>query len=298
MSSRHLFSAAALATLAFLAACGGGEASDGNAGGSSQASSIGGIGGSGVTAQDVGGIGGSGVTAQAVGGIGGSGVTAQDVGGIGGSGVTTQSIGGIGGSGVAAQDVGGIGGSGVTAQSIGGIGGSGVAAQDVGGIGGSGILSVASARACGLRSVNVTIAGVRVNANGAADLGSTGWFDIALAAPVRVDLLSLVAGGTLPIDMTMLPDGSYRQMRLLLVAADANSPLADSVVTAGHGETALAVPAASQGGLPLAVAITIAGGQVSASWRNLDVCKAVTGSAGTYALDAVTTVATQVATAY
>ena len=246
MTSRILFSAVALATLSFLTACGGGDAADDNVANQQQASSVGGIGGSGLTG-------------QSVGGIGGSGLTTQSVGGIGGSGVNTQSVGGIGGS---------------------------------------GIESVGMAHACGLQSVNVTIAGARVNANGAADLGSPGWVDVAVAAPVRTDLLKLAAGGALPLDFSALPDGTYRQIRLLLVADDAATPLANSVVAAGSQEIALAVPAATDGGLPLAPTIAVAQGQVTASFRSLDVCKAVSSTAGIYALDAVESSATQVASAY
>ena len=282
MNSRLLFSSVALAALACLTACGGGGGSEDNAANQAQASSIGGIGGSGVAG---------------VGGIGGTGSSTQGVGGIGGTGSSTQGVGGIGGSGVNAQSVGGIGGSGVDAQSVGGIGGSGI--QSVGGIGGSGIQSVAHVQACGLRSVSVTVAGARVNANGAADLGSEGWIDVALAAPVQVDLLQLAAGGALPLNLSSLPDGSYRQIRLLVVADDAANPLADTIVTLAGVQTPLAVPSTSQGGLPMAVSITVAGGQVSASYRDLDVCSAViTTTAGSYALGAVTSGTTQVASAY
>jgi hypothetical protein len=283
MNSRLLFSSVALAALACLTACGGGGASEDSAATQAQASSVGGIGGSGVAG---------------IGGIGGTGSSTQGIGGIGGTGSDTQGIGGIGGTGSSTQGIGGIGGSGVNAQSVGGIGGSGVNAQSVGGIGGSGIQSVAHAQACGLRSVSVTVAGARVNANGAADLGSEGWVDVALAAPVQVDLLQLAAGGALPLNLSSLPDGSYRQIRLLVVADDAANPLADTIVTLAGVQTPLAVPSTSQGGLPMAVSITVAGGQVSASYRDLDVCSAVTTTAGAYALGAVTSGTTQVASAY
>jgi hypothetical protein len=278
MTSRTLFTAVALATLSLLSACGGGDAS-GDAG-----------------AHPL--LVGSAATSQGVGGIGGSGAATQGVGGIGGSGAATQGVGGIGGSGATTQGVGGIGGSGATAQGVGGIGGSGATTQGVGGIGGSGVMSVASARTCGLQSVNVTVAGARVNQNGAADLNSSGWVDVAVAAPVRIDLLALASGSALPLDLATLPPGTYRQMRLLLVVDDAASPLADSVVTADRVEAALSVPGAAQGGLPLATAITVAGGQVAASWQGLDVCKSVASVApGLYQLDAVTQGATQVASA-
>ncbi len=96
MNSRTLFTAVALAMLASLAACGGGDVNDDDqaqADGSVTAQNTGGIGGSGITAQDTGGIGGSGIRTQGTGntgGIGGSGMTAQDTGGIGGSGVTSH----------------------------------------------------------------------------------------------------------------------------------------------------------------------------------------------------------------
>ena len=258
MTSRILFSAVAVAALSFLTACGGGDASEDNAANQANPTSVG---------------------------------------GIGGSGLDTQSVGGIGGSGVTAQSVGGIGGSGVDAKSVGGIGGSGVDAKSVGGIGGSGIESVAVAQACSLKSVNVTIAGARVNADPIADLGSSGWVEVAVAAPVRTDLLKLAAGGALPLDFSALPDGTYRQIRLLLVADDTDAPLADSVVAASGQEAALAVPAAAQGGLPMAPTITVAQGQVSASFRGLDVCQAVSSAAGAYALDFVASSSTQVASA-
>ena len=205
-------------------------------------------------------------------------------------------VGGIGGSGAGVAGVGGIGGSGAGVQGVGGIGGSGVGVAGVGGIGGSGARATSVVRTCSLQSVNVTIAGARVNADGAADLGSAGWIDVPVAAPVRVNLLALAAGTTLPLELGALPDGSYGQIRLLLAANDASSPLADFVVADGI-ETALAVPSAAQGGLPLALHIDVAGGQASASWQGLDVCSAVASNSGTFALDAVAGGATRVASA-
>ena len=269
MSSKTLFTVVALAMLSLLTACGGGDGADDNLANRPQAS-----------------------------GVGGSGGQVSGVGGIGGSGGQASSVGGIGGSGGQASSVGGIGGSGGQVASVGGIGGSGGQVASVGGIGGSGIQSAAVAHACGLKSVNVTIAAARLNPNGAADLGSEGWVDVALPVPVRVDLLTLASGAPLPLDLSGLPSGTYRQMRLLLVTGDAAAPLADSVVGVGGVETALAVPGIAQGGLPLAVRVSVAAGQVSASLQGLDVCGAVAASAGTYALDAVTGGASQVASAY
>ena len=201
--------------------------------------------------------------------------------------------GGIGGSGANRLN-GGIGGSGANKLN-GGIGGSGANKLSAGGSVASQIQSVSPDPGCGLANVVVTVVGVRANPNGSADATSDGWVDVTLPGPVRVDLLALAAGGALPVDLGALPDGSYRQLRLLLATDDANAPLADAVVTVDGTEAALAVPDAAQGGLPLAVAMTIAGGQVSASTRDLAVCKAVTNNAGAYALGPVASVAAQVA---
>jgi hypothetical protein len=205
-----------------------------------------------------------------------------DTGGIGGSGVTTQSV--------------SLGGGTTPAPAVGGIGGSGSPAPLVGGIGGSGIESVNLARGCGLESVDLTIAGARVNADGTAGPDSPGWIDVALAVPVRVDLMRLAAGQTLPLDFSSLPDGTYRQVRLLLVANDAAAPLADAVVATDRREIALDVSSAAQGGLPLAAAITVAQGQATASVLALDVCKAVSTTGTTVSL--VSGASAQAATAY
>ncbi len=201
---------------------------------------------------------------------------------VDGSSVATPAIGGIGGSGITA-DIGGIGGSGVVAQSvdrsvatpaIGGIGGSGITA-DIGGIGGSGIAAVSPAAACGVTGVDVTVAGVRLNQSATADAAGDGWLDVALAAPLRVNLLALSTGAALPFDLSTLPDGTYSQVRLLLVVNDASTPLADALVSTAGGQSALAVPGAGQGGLRLAATIVVSGGQASGSWTASAVCQAL-----------------------
>lgn len=197
----------------------------------------------------------------------------------GGSGATTQSVG-----------------STTLSPAIGGVGGSGSPAPLIGGVGGSGIESVSLARGCGVESVAVTIAGARVNADGAAGPDGPGWIDVAMAMPQRVDLMRLAAGEALPLDFSALPDGTYRQVRLLLVANDAATPLADAVVATDQREIALDVPSAAQGGLLLASAITVSQGRAMASMVALDVCKAVSTTGTTVTL--VNSATAQAATAY
>ena len=95
-----------------------------------------------------------------------------------------------------------------------------------------------------------------------------GWVDVGVATPVRVDLDKLAAGAALPLDLSALPDGTYRQLRLLPEANGA----------ANHGEAA-AVPTAAQVGLALAATITVAAGQASTSISAADVCDAVAAGA-------------------
>ncbi|MDP9126048.1 MAG: hypothetical protein M3N82_15860, partial [Pseudomonadota bacterium] len=63
-------------------------------------------------------------------------------------------------------------------------------------------------------------------------------------------------------------------------------------------ELALSVPSAAQGGLPLSATVTVAGGQVSASYANVDACGGVSATGGVYALGGTASGATQVASAY
>jgi len=201
--------------------------------------------------------------------------------------------GGIGGSGILAHTT-SVGGTTAT-PAVGGIGGSGTPQPLVGGIGGSGIESVSPARGCGLANVEVTIAGARVNADGAAGPGDPGWIDVAAAAPVRADLLRLAAGEALPLDLSALPDGTYRQIRLLLVANDAAAPRADAVIGADGQVRALDVQSV-QGGLRLASTITVAQGRPIEVAVALDVCQAVSGMGDTLALGGGST--SQVTTTY
>ena len=163
---------------------------------------------------------------------------------------------------------GGISGSGLVTPNTGGISGSGVITPNVGGVSGSGKTSVTSVHVCGLTSAGVTIAGARVNADAAADESSAGWVDVAVATPVRVDLDKLAAGAALPLDLSALPDGTYRQLRLL--------PSADNAV---NQEVEAAVPTAAQGGLALAATITVAAGQASTVISGANVCDAVAAGA-------------------
>jgi hypothetical protein len=100
---------------------------------------------------------------------------------------------------------------------------------------------------CSYAHVWVTVTSVRV-------LGDSGWQDIALATPGRIDLLAASGGILQALGATSLQPGHYSQLRLVL-AADGNA-----VQPAGGTETPLKVPSGSSSGLKLMGEITVATG--------------------------------------
>ena len=77
-------------------------------------------------------------------------------------------------------------------------------------------LSLTDAPACGYDNVWVTVEKVRVHKSGSASDNDAGWSEVVLAAPQRVDLLTLTNGTLMPLGQTELPAGTYNQMRLVL----------------------------------------------------------------------------------
>jgi hypothetical protein len=77
-------------------------------------------------------------------------------------------------------------------------------------------LALTDAPACGYDSVFVTVEKVRVHSSASAGDGDSGWSEVVLATPQRVDLLTLTNGTLLPLGQTQLPAGRYTQMRLVL----------------------------------------------------------------------------------
>ena len=161
----------------------------------------------------------------------------------------------------------------------GGIGGSGSPVPQVGGIGGSGILLVGRASTCGTTSVAVTLVGARVNSNGAAAAGAGGWLDVAMSTPLQVDLTTLAAGTTLPLDFTGVPDGTYRQLRLMQVAGDGDGDGQGQDAGSGGSQGA-------QGGPQLAASITVVQGRGTGAVDLANLCKSASARAGTAAVGA------------
>ena len=113
---------------------------------------------------------------------------------------------------------------------------------------------------------------------------------VAAGAPRQ--LLSLTNGVLLELGEVALPAGKYTQLRLLLAANDAATPLANSVVPTGGTETALDTPSAQQSGLKLKADIDVPAGKVVDYALDFDACRSVVrrGNSGRYNLKPVVTV--------
>ncbi|MFC5513313.1 DUF4382 domain-containing protein [Massilia jejuensis] len=152
-----------------------------------------------------------------------------------------------------------------------------------------GTLSVAmtDAPACGFDAVNVTVAKVRVNKSATAGESESGWADITLATPKKVNLLDLTNGVLETLGQTSLEAGQYNQLRLVL---DANaSGTANTVVVSGtKTEQALETPSAVQSGIKLVGGFTVEAGKRADVVIDFDACKSVVSRGrGAYALKPV-----------
>ncbi|QOL50081.1 DUF4382 domain-containing protein [Massilia litorea] len=152
-----------------------------------------------------------------------------------------------------------------------------------------GTLNVAmtDAPACGFDAVNVTVVKVRVNKSSTAGETDSGWTDITLASPKKVNLLNLTNGVLETLGQTSLEAGQYNQIRLVL---DANtSGTANTVlVTGAKAEQPLETPSAVQSGIKLNGSFTVEAGARSDVVIDFDACKSVVARGKTnYALKPV-----------
>lgn len=160
-------------------------------------------------------------------------------------------------------------------------------------------LALADAPACGYDSVHVTIDRVRVHQSATAAEADGGWVDIALAAPRRVDLLTLSNGVLEELGQTALAAGRYTQMRLVLAPNSAAAPLANAVQPTGGAEVALTTPSGTQSGLKMNVDIEVVADTVADFVIDFDACQSVVprGNSGQYNLKPVLRVLPRLAAA-
>ncbi|HYD78375.1 MAG TPA: DUF4382 domain-containing protein [Paucimonas sp.] len=166
----------------------------------------------------------------------------------------------------------------------GGGGSSGTTSADTGAL----KVSLTDAPACGFEKVNVSVSKVRVHKSSSAGDAASGWQDINLEPPRKIDLLTLRNGIMTELGQTTLPAGHYTQMRLVL-AENASGALANSVVAEGsNAEIALETPSAIQSGIKLNNAFDIAANATTELVLDFDACKSiVTKGNGGYQLKPV-----------
>jgi hypothetical protein len=160
---------------------------------------------------------------------------------------------------------------------------------------GTGTLRVAltDAPSC-YQHVYVTVQKVRVHQSATAGDADAGWSDLTLAAPQRIDLVSLSNGVLQELGSTPLPAGHYQQVRLVLAdnAGSGASAMANSLQPNGGAETALDTPSAMQSGLKLRADFDVAAGQMADLVLDFDACKSIVqaGNSGKFILKPVISV--------
>ena len=162
-----------------------------------------------------------------------------------------------------------------------------------GGIGGSGKVRMAltDAPSCGYDAVNVTIEKLRVHEHTDANSGDTGWSDIVLSPPKRVDLLTLQNGVLEPLGETAVTAGHYAQIRMVLAENSKAAPLTNSVIPTGLAEVPLDTASGSHSGIKVKLDATVEPDQTVDVVLDFDACRSVVkaGNSGKYKLKPVVT---------
>jgi hypothetical protein len=152
---------------------------------------------------------------------------------------------------------------------------------------GSGTLgvSITDAPASGFDAVNVTVSMVRVHQSSTASENDSGWSDITLTPPRKINLLDLTNGVLDTLGQTSLPAGHYTQIRLVL-SPNTGTTIANSVVLSGTTtEIPLFTPSAVQSGIKLIHEFDVAAGQHVDLLLDFDALKSVvTRGNGSYGL--------------
>jgi hypothetical protein len=183
----------------------------------------------------------------------------------------------------------------LTLFALGGCGGGGGGGSSPTATGTLGV-QLTDAPSCGYDHVFVTVNQVRVHSSPTAAATDAGWYDLPVTAPARIDLVNLTNGVLRDLGTTMLPAGTYQQLRLVLAAnPNGNSgTLNESIVlTGGNGsEIPLTTPSAVQSGIKLINSFTVAANTLSDVVLDFNACKSIVkaGNSGQYILKPVITV--------
>jgi hypothetical protein len=160
--------------------------------------------------------------------------------------------------------------------------------------GGMGSLNVSMTDtvSCGFDQVNVTVSKVRVHQSAEAGANTSGWTDILLSPPRKINLTSLVNGVLEDLGQTALPAGHYTQLRLVLVPNTPSRPPNNSVVLTGSNtEILIDTPSAVRSGLKLIHEFDVAANTLVDLVLDFDACRSVVAKGnGGYALKPVISV--------
>jgi hypothetical protein len=150
-------------------------------------------------------------------------------------------------------------------------------------------VQLTDAPACGFDHVYVTVNRVRVNGSADAGDNSSGWVDIPVNPPQRIDLLSLTNGVMATLGQAALPAGNYQQIRLVLAETTGNA-MTNAVVPTGGTQTSLDTPSATTSGYKIIRPFTVAPDTLTDLVLDFDACKSVVAKGnGGYNLKPVVT---------
>lgn len=151
-------------------------------------------------------------------------------------------------------------------------------------------VQMTDAPSCGFDHVYVTVSEVRINASSSAGDNDSGWTNITLATPQKVDLLALTNGTMATLGQATLPAGQYQQVRLVLAQNQGNTVSNSVVVSGTTNEQALATPSATQSGLKIIRPFDVAANSTVDLVLDFNACKSVVQQGnGSYSLKPVIT---------
>ncbi|MGE5337135.1 MAG: DUF4382 domain-containing protein [Gemmatimonadota bacterium] len=136
-------------------------------------------------------------------------------------------------------------------------------------------VALTDAPSCGFDQVKVTVDRVRVHQSASASDTDSGWSEVVLNPPRKIDLLTLTNGVLYNLGQTALPAGQYQQVRLVLGSNSGSGTPANSVMPAGGAETALQTPSGMQSGIKLNAQFTVEAGQLADLVLDFDACKSI-----------------------
>lgn len=142
-------------------------------------------------------------------------------------------------------------------------------------------VSLTDAPACGFDAVNVTVEKVRVHQSSSASENTTGWTDIPLNPPKRINLLDYndptqPNGALASLGEVSLEAGHYTQVRLVLVPNNGSNPPRNSVLLSNTtSEEPLETPSAVQSGIKLVHGFEVPAGQRVDLVLDFDACRSI-----------------------